>query len=141
MAAIGLGSIVGGLVIGGIAGDVKKGPMAIAGFIGMGLTFIAVGFVTDPVWAIGLFFLIGATNMAFVIPNITLFQERTPQALFARVVTSRQALVFGVMAAAMAVSGILAGEIGADQTLILGGLVAVAAGLIGILIPSMRNAA
>ena len=141
MAAIGLGSIVGGLVIGGLAGDAKKGPMVIAGFIGMGASFIVAGLVTDPVWAIGLFFLIGATNMAFVIPNITLFQERTPQALFARVVTSRQALVFGVMAAAMAVSGVLAGIIGADRTLMLGGAVAVVAGLIGILIPSMRNAA
>jgi MFS transporter, DHA3 family, macrolide efflux protein len=141
MASIGLGSIVGGLVIGGLAGDAKKGPMAIAGFIGMGLTFIVAGLVTDPVLAIGLFFLIGATNMAFVIPNITLFQERTPQALFARVVTSRQALVFGVMATAMAVSGILAGMIGADKTLMLGGAVAVAAGLVGYAIPSMRNAA
>ena len=141
MAAIGLGSIVGGLVIGGFAGNAEKGPMAIAGFIGMGVTFIVVGLVTDPVLAIALFFLIGATNMMFVIPNITLFQERTPQALFARVVTSRQALVFGVMATAMAVSGILAGIIGADRTLMLGGAVAVAAGLIGWLIPSMRNAA
>jgi MFS transporter, DHA3 family, macrolide efflux protein len=141
MAAIGLGSIIGGLVIGGLAGEAKKGPMAIAGFIGLGLAFILTGLVTDPVWAIGLFFLAGVANMAFVIPNITLFQERTPQALFARVVTSRQALVFGVMAAAMAVSGILAGIIGADRTLMLGGAVAVAAGLMGLLIPSMRNAA
>jgi MFS family permease len=139
--AIGLGSIVGGLVIGGFAAGVRKGPMAIGGFVTMGALFILVGAVTDPVLAIGLFFLIGAANMAFVIPNITLFQERTPQALFARVVTSRQALVFGVMALAMAVSGIVAGVIGAGQTLTVGGLVAVAAGLIGLLIPSMRNAA
>lgn len=141
MASIGLGSIIGGLAIGGLAGNAKKGPMAIGGFIGLGAAFILAGLVTDPVWAILLFFLAGVANMAFVIPNITLFQERTPQALFARVVTSRQALVFGVMAAAMAVSGILAGIIGADRTLMLGGAVAVAAGLMGMLIPSMRNAA
>jgi MFS family permease len=138
--AIGLGSIVGGLVIGSVAASYPKGPMAIGGFIAMGALFIVTGLVRDPVWAIGLFFLVGVANMAFVIPNITLFQERTPQALFARVVTSRQALVFGVMAAAMAVSGIVAGVIGADRTLMLGGAVAVGAGLIGLLIPSMRNA-
>jgi hypothetical protein len=79
--------------------------------------------------------------MAFVIPNITLFQERTPRELFARVVTSRQALVFGVMATAMAVSGAVAATVGADTALMAGGAVAVAAGLIGLLIPSMRNAA
>jgi MFS family permease len=140
MAAIGLGSVVGGLVIGGLMGGVKKGPMAIAGFIGLGASFILIGLVSDPALAIGLFFVAGAANMAFVIPNITLFQERTPQALFARVVTSRQALVFGVMAAAMAVSGIVAGVIGADRTLMIGGVVAVGAGLIGLLIPAMRNA-
>ena len=49
--------------------------------------------------------------------------------------------MFGVMATAMAVSGILAGIIGADKTLMLGGAVAVAAGLVGYAIPSMRNAA
>jgi MFS family permease len=127
MASIGLGSIVGGLVIGALAGSFRKGPMAIAGFVGLGASFIAAGFVTDPVLAIGFFFLAGVANMAFVIPNITLFQERTPQALFARVVTSRQALVFGVMAAAMGVSGYLAGIIGADRALMLGGAVAVLA--------------
>lgn len=140
MAAIGLGSIVGGLVIGGVAGNVRKGPMAIAGFVGLGASFIGAGFVTDPVAAIGFFFLAGVANMAFVIPNITLFQERTPQALFARVVTSRQALVFGVMAASMGVSGYLAGVIGADKALMLGGSVAVVAGLGGLLWPAMRNA-
>lgn len=140
MAAIGLGSIVGGLVIGALAGSFRKGPMAIAGFVGLGASFIAAGLVTDPVLAIGFFFLAGVANMAFIIPNITLFQERTPQALFARVVTSRQALVFGVMAASMGVSGYLAGVIGADKALMLGGAVAVVAGLGGLLWPAMRNA-
>ena len=140
MAAVGLGSIVGGLLIGGFAGNVRKGPMAIAGFIGMGATFVVAGLVTDPIWAIGIFFLAGVANMAFVIPNITLFQERTPQGMFARVVSSRQALVFGVMAAAMGVSGYLAGIIGPETMLMVGGAVAIFAGLVGLLIPSMRNA-
>jgi MFS family permease len=140
MASIGLGSIVGGLVIGAVAEGIRKGPMAIAGFIGLGATFVVAGLVTDPIAAIVLFFLAGAANMAFVIPNITLFQERTPQGLFARVVTSRQALVFGVMAAAMGVSGVLAGIIGADRMLMLGGAVAVVAGLAGLAWPAMRNA-
>ena len=115
--------------------------MAIAGFIGMGATFVVAGLVTDPIWAIGIFFLAGVANMAFVIPNITLFQERTPQGMFARVVSSRQALVFGVMAAAMGVSGYLAGIIGPETMLMVGGAVAMVAGLVGLLIPSMRNAA
>jgi hypothetical protein len=45
------------------------------------------------------------------------------------------------MAAAMAVSGIVAGVIGAGQTLTVGGAVAVAAGVLGLMLPAMRNAA
>ena len=105
MASIGAGSIVGGIVIGAIADRIPKGPMSIAGFVAFGLCFGSIAFVRDPFVAIGVFFLAGATNMVFIIPNITLFQERTPQRLMGRVVSSRQAIVFGVMAAAMGAAG------------------------------------
>ena len=140
MAAIGLGSIVGGLVLGGVAGRLPKGPLSIVGFVTFGLTFIAIGFVRDPYLAIALFFLVGATNMIFLIPNITLFQERTPQRLMGRVVSTRQAIVFGVMAASMALAGWLSGLLGSATVLALSGLVCVLAGLGGLLVPSMRNA-
>ena len=51
---------------------------------------------------------IGVANMAFVIPSQTLFQERTPPELMARVVSFRFALVFGGMTIAMAVGGLVA---------------------------------
>jgi MFS family permease len=140
MAAIGLGSIVGGLVIGGVASQLPKGPLSIVGFVTFGLTFVAMGFVRDPYVAIGLFFLVGATNMIFLIPNITLFQERTPQRLMGRVVSTRQAIVFGVMAASMAVAGWLSGIFGPANVLALSGVVCVLAGLSGLLLPSMRGA-
>jgi MFS family permease len=140
MAAIGLGSIVGGLVIGGVAGRFPKGPLSIVGFVTFGLTFIAMGFVRDPYLAIALFFLVGATNMIFLIPNITLFQERTPQRLMGRVVSTRQAIVFGVMAASMAFAGWLSGLLGPATVLTLSGVVCTLAGLGGLLVPSMRDA-
>src|SRR5439155_2837006 len=142
MAAIGLGSIVGGLVIGGVAGRLPKGPLSIVGFVTFGLTFIAMGFVRDPYLAIALFFLVGATNMIFLIPNITLFQERTPQRLMGRVVSTRQAIVFGVMAASMAFAGWLSDPkiLGPAMVLTLSGVVCTVAGLGGLLVPSIRNA-
>lgn len=140
MASIGLGSIVGGLAIGGIASRLPKGQLSIVGFITFGLTFIAMGFVRDPFLAIGLFFLTGATNMIFLIPNITLFQERTPQRLMGRVVSTRQAIVFGVMAASMGAAGWLSGLIGPAMVLTLSGVVCTLAGLGGLLVPAMRHA-
>ena len=79
-------------------------------------------------------------NMVFIIPTVTLFQERTPQRLMGRVVSSRQALVFGSIAASMGLSGYLAGIIGPAAVLVLSGAICAAAGAVGILIPPMRNA-
>ena len=142
MASIGAGSIVGGIVIGAVADRIPKGPMSIAGFVAFGLSFGAIAFVRDPFVAIAVFFLAGATNMVFIIPNITLFQERTPQRLMGRVVSSRQAIVFGVMAAAMGAAGWLSAipAIGPQTVLALGGVVCAVAGLGGLLVPAMRNA-
>ena len=140
LAAVGLGSVVGGVALGWVGDRLPKGPLTIAGLVGMGLCLVGVGFVTDPYVAIGLFFLTGATNMLFLIPTITLFQQRTPQRLMGRVVSSRQALVFGVMAASMAVSGWLAGIIGPAPVLVMGGAICALAGLAGLALPAMRQA-
>ena len=57
-----------------------------------------------------------------------------------RVVSTRQAIVFGVMAASMAVAGWLSGLLGPAMVLTLSGVVCTLAGLGGLLVPSMRNA-
>ncbi len=106
----------------------------------MGLSLVLAGLVTIPIVAIFAFFGVGAFNMVFIIPTVTLFQELTPQRLMGRVVSSRQTLVFGSIAASMALSGYLAGIIGAASVLVVSGAICAAAGVIGILIPPMRNA-
>jgi len=90
--------------------------------------------------AIGVFFAIGAANVMYLVPTITLFQERTPSRLFGRVVSTRQALTYGAMAISMGGAGWLAGIIGPAQVLMLGGAMISAAGLLGLLFPSMRDA-
>jgi MFS family permease len=140
MASLGLGSVVGGVAIGWFAPDAPKGPMTIAGFIGLGLSMVLAGLTTDPRLAIGLFFAIGVANMLYLVPTITLFQELTPQRLFGRVVSSRQALTFGAMAISMGAAGALAGVLGAAVVLMLGGGLIAAAGLGGLFVPAMRGA-
>lgn len=140
MASLGLGSVLGGVAIGWLAPKAPKGPMTIAGFIGLGLAMVAAGLTTSPIAAIGFFFAIGAANMLYLVPTITLFQERTPQRLFGRVVSSRQALTFGAMALSMGLAGWLAGILGAAAVLMLGGGLIAAAGVSGLLVPAMRGA-
>ena len=139
LTAIAVGSVLAGIAVGAIGDRLPKGPLVIAGFIGMGLSLVAAGLTTDPVLAMIAFFFTGATNMLFIIPTVTLFQQRTPQRLMGRVVSSRQALVFGSIAASMGLSGWLAGIIGPAEVLILSGAICAAAGFIGIAVPSMRN--
>lgn len=140
LTAVALGSVLGGVVIGAIGDRIAKGPLIIAGFIGMGLSLVAAGMVTNPFLAMGAFFVTGLTNMIFIIPTITLFQQRTPQRLMGRVVSSRQALVFGAIALSMGLSGWLSDLIGPAMVLIVAGAICSLAGASGILVPAMRNA-
>ena len=140
LTGVAVGSVVGGLAVGAIGDRVAKGPIIIAGFIGMGLSLAAAGLVTNPFVAIALFTFIGVSNMLFIVPTITLFQQRTPQRLMGRVVSSRQALVFGAIALAMGLSGWLSEVIGADLVLVVAGGICALAGASGLLIPAMRNA-
>jgi MFS family permease len=140
MSALGLGSVVGGLVIGGYFTRAAKGPMTLAGFILLGAGMVGAAFTTNPYVAIGLFFVIGAANLLYLVPTITLFQERTPTRLFGRVVSTRQALTFGAMALSMGVAGWLSGIVGPATVLLLGGAMIAAAGAVGFLVPAMRDA-
>lgn len=138
--ALGLGSVVAGLIVGTFATKAPKGVMTIAGFVLMGACMVAAGFTTDPFVAIALFFGIGAANLLYLAPTITLFQERTPSRLFGRVVSTRQAMTYGAMALSMGAAGWLAGVIGPAQVLMLGGAMITSAGLLGLLFPAMRDA-
>lgn len=140
MASLGLGSVVGGVAIGWLAPNAPKGPMTIIGFIGLGAAMVGAGLTTNPAVAIAIFFGIGVANMLYLVPTITLFQELTPQRLFGRVVSSRQALTFGAMAISMGAAGYLAGVLGAAAVLMLGGGLIAVAGLGGLFVPAMRGA-
>ncbi len=140
LTAIAVGSVLGAIGIGALGDRVPKGTMVIVGFIGMGISLAFAGLVTDPVLAVAAFFFTGTFNMVFIIPTVTMFQERTPQRLMGRVVSSRQTLVYGSIAASMALSGVLSAIIGPAPVLVISGAICAAAGVIGIAIPAMRDA-
>jgi MFS family permease len=140
MSAIGVGSVVGGIFVGQLGRRTPKGLLAIIGFVCVGLAMIGVGLTDDLFLALGLYFIIGIANVVYLVANVTLFQERTPQTLMGRVIATRQALVFGVIAVSMVVTGGLADLVGAAPVLIGAGVLSAAAGLAGLLIPAMRQA-
>lgn len=140
LAAIAAGSTVAGVGFGAIGERAPKGLVVVAGFIGMGLALVGAGLV-DQLWlAMILFFVVGFSNMLFIIPTITLFQQRTPARMMGRVVSSRQALVFGSIALAMGISGVLADAIGSSLVLVGAGAICAVSGAIGFFVPAIRDA-
>jgi MFS family permease len=137
---IGLGNLVGGFVIGLLGARWARGRTVIVGYTAAGAC-IALLAVTGHVGiAFGLMTGLGVANMIFVIPSQTMFQERTPQELMGRVVGFRVSLVFGSMTLAMAVGGVLGQLFGAAPVIGAFGILTLAAGLAGLLVPTVRDA-
>ena len=138
--AIGVGNLLGGFVIGLLGARIAKGRMVIAGYVALGLAVMGLGLTTNLGLALGMAFAMGVSNMVFVIPTQTLFQERTPGDMIGRVVGFRFSAVFGAMTFAMAASGILGDAVGVGPVLVVFGVITLAAGLAGLASRPLREA-
>lgn len=139
-AAMGVGNLIGGFVIGLIGARLRKGRLVIAGYAAWGTCIAALALTGQLSVALGLMLGAGIANMVFIIPSQTLFQERTPPDLIGRVVGFRFSIVFGGMTVAMAVGGIMAEIVGVDAVLAFFGILTAMAGLAGLLVPAVRDA-
>ena len=137
---IGLGNLIGGFAIGLVGTRFAKGRMVILGYALWGVLIFLFALSGNLAVAIGLAFGQGVANMIFIIPSQTLFQERTPSDLMGRVVGFRFALVFGSMTVAMLLGSILGEVLGPGPVMAGFGLVTIAAGLAGLLVPAVRDA-
>jgi DHA3 family macrolide efflux protein-like MFS transporter len=137
---IGIGNLVGGFVIGLVGARFARGRTVIVGYAAAGAFIALLGLTNHLLIAFALMTGVGVANMVFVIPSQTLFQERTPAELMGRVVGFRFALVFGSMTLAMAIGGILGSVFGAAPVIGAFGLLTLAAGLAGLLVPAVRDA-
>jgi MFS family permease len=138
--SIGVGNLVGGFAIGVIGARLLKGLTVSVGFILWGITLVAFALSGNLVLDFAILFGQGVANMVYVIPSQVLFQERTPADMIGRVVGFRFALVFGGMALAMAIGGLLAVVVGTAAVLVVGGIVTILAGVGGLFVKEMREA-
>jgi MFS family permease len=139
-AAIGLGNLIGGFVIGAIGARFNKGWLVITGFAVMGLATIALGLTSNEFMAIGAAVVIGIFNLVYVIPSQTLFAERTPAGLMGRVIAIRSSIVMGALTGAMAVSAGLADQIDAGTIIAATGVLTVVGAVIAAWLPAVRDA-
>ena len=137
---VGAGNLIGGFVIGLIGSRIALGRMVIIGYAFTGACVAGLALTGNFAAAMALTFGAGVGNLAFVIPSQTLVQTRTPPELMGRLLGLRFTMVFGSMAIATGVGGFLGAIIGVPETLGLFGLVTVAAGIVGVFVPAVRDA-
>jgi MFS family permease len=138
--AMGVGLVGGGVVVGGLATRLPKGPAIIAAFTALGGLLVALSVNGSLPVALALAVGVGLANVAFVVPSQTIFQQRTPGEMLGRVVAIRLALVNGVLALAMVTSGALAQVLGLRPVLAACGLLTAAIGLAGLAVRPIRRA-
>ncbi len=139
-AAIGLGNLIGGFVVGAFGARMRKGWLVVLGFLVMGLATIGLGLTSNEVLAVVAAITIGIFNLVYVIPSQTLFAERTPQGLMGRVVAIRSSIVMGALTGAMAISSGLADHVDAGLIIALTGVLTVLAAGLAAALPAVRDA-
>jgi MFS family permease len=139
-AAIGVGNLAGGILMGIVGTRLAKGGAIISGYAIWGGCTLLLAFTGNLALVLGLMIGSGVANMVFVIPSQTLFQERTPADMIGRVIGFRFALVFGAMTLAMGAGGILGSMFPAPAVLGAAGLLTLVAGLSGLFVPAVRDA-
>ena len=139
-AAIGVGNLVGGFVVGAIGARLRKGWLVITGFAVMGLATIVLGLTSNELLAIVAAMVIGVFNLVYVIPSQTLFAERTPEGMMGRVVAIRSSIVMGALTGAMAVSAGLADQVDAGLIIAATGVLTVISAVIAAWLPAVRDA-
>ncbi len=138
--AIGVGNLVGGLAVGALGARLRKGWLVVGGFLVMGLATVILGLTGNVLVALAASGVIGVANLVYIIPTQTIFIELTPIELMGRVVAFRSSLVFGAMTLAIGLSGIIAESVPAGLVIAGFGLLTVLGGLIGALLPAVRDA-
>jgi MFS family permease len=138
--SMGVGLVGGGIVLGGVATRLPKGPTIVAAFTAMGVMLVAFAAIGSLPVVLVLAGLVGVANVSFAVPSQTIFQQRTPGGLLGRVVEIRLAAVNGVLAVGMVTSGALAQAFGFHAVLVGCGILTVGAGLAGLAFRSIREA-
>ncbi len=138
-AALAAGAVLAGLALPGALGRVPKGRLIIVGFASYGVALIAIA--AAPTFEIALLFfaLAGVTNVLFFIPNVTLSQEITPQALRARVFGSRTAFLHLTWLPIILMTGMLADHFSVQALVAVAGAFTFGVAVVGSFFRSVRD--
>jgi DHA3 family macrolide efflux protein-like MFS transporter len=138
-AALAFGAVLASAFFPRYAARLPKGRLLIAGFATWGAIAGLIAFAPNFTIALGLFGLLGAANVLFFVPTVTILQEATPSNIRARVFGARIALTNLSWLPLVLVSGVLGDAIGVDVLIALAGLVTVVTAAVAWFVPSVRD--
>jgi DHA3 family macrolide efflux protein-like MFS transporter len=116
-----------------------KGHLLVVGFATWGAVAALIAVAPTFTLALGLFGLLGAANVLYFVPTVTIMQEATPSNMRARVFGARIALTNLSWLPLVFVSGVLGDAIGVDVLMALAGLATVLTAVIASFVPVIRN--
>ncbi len=140
-AAIAFGAVLGSAIFPRYIVRFRKGHLLIAGFAIWGTVAGLIAIAPTFTIALGLFALLGASNVLFFVPTVTILQEATPSNVRARVFGARIALTNLSWLPLVLISGVLGDAIGVNVLIAVAGLVTVATAVTASLVPAIRDVA
>lgn len=138
-AAIAFGAVLASAIFPRYLVHYRKGHLLIAGFATWGTVAGLIAVAPNFTIALGLFGLLGAANVLFFVPTVTIMQEATPSNMRARVFGARIALTNLSWLPLVLISGLLGDAIGVHVLIAFAGLVTVATAVIASFVPAIRD--
>jgi len=138
-AAIAFGAVLASAIFPRYLIHYRKGHLLIAGFATWGTVAGLIAVAPNFTIALGLFGLLGAANVLFFVPTVTIMQEATPSNMRARVFGARIALTNLSWLPLVLISGLLGDAIGVHVLIAFAGLVTVATAVIASFVPAIRD--
>lgn len=140
-ATLAFGAVLGSAFFPRYIAGFGKGHLLIAGFATWGMLAGLLAVAPNFTVALGLFFLMGASNVLFFVPTVTILQEATPSTVRARVFGARIAITNLSWLPLVLVSGALGDAIGVELLFACAGLVTVSTAVVASFIPAIRDVA
>ena len=140
-AAIAFGAVLGSAFLPQYIARFPKGQLLIAGFATWGTLAGLIAVAPSFTVALVLFALLGAANVLFFVPTVTIMQEATPQNMRARVFGARIALTNLSWLPLVFLSGALGDAFGVHLVVALAGFVTVATAVVASFVPAVRDVA
>ena len=121
-AAFGAGGLVGAIAAMALAGRTRLAPWVNLSLAGWGAPIAIMGWLGDPVVAIAMMALIGASNATLDVSTFTLLQRTSPNAARVGVLGIVDSVANGGQAIGGALAPLLLGAVGPAGTLVVAGL-------------------